>query len=196
MHCNDWCWSGNSNFFATWCEELTHWKGLQCWERLKAGEGDNRGWDSWMASPTQSTWVWASSGSWWWKGSLSILTLVMKQCAAVHEVAKSQTGLSDWTELNWELDQFHFIKCSFQLSIVILYFFPLVSFLPSTDTFWAYSMSQVCLDKSWNKTGSCLHGTYTLMKRYKHLTKIYRNKYSIIFRNNVTSRANSMCKGL
>ena len=36
-----------------------------CWERLKAGEGDNRGWDGWMASPTQWTWVWASSGGWW-----------------------------------------------------------------------------------------------------------------------------------
>ena len=36
----------------------------QCWERLRAGvEGDNRGWDGWMASPTQWTWVWASSGS-------------------------------------------------------------------------------------------------------------------------------------
>ena len=32
------------------------------------GEGDNRGWDGWMASPTQWTWVWASSGSWWWTG--------------------------------------------------------------------------------------------------------------------------------
>ena len=36
-----------------------------CWERLKAGEGDDRGWDSWMASPTRWTWVWASSRSWW-----------------------------------------------------------------------------------------------------------------------------------
>nr|XP_020737331.1 thiamin pyrophosphokinase 1 isoform X5 [Odocoileus virginianus texanus] len=53
------------------------------------------------------------------------------------------------------------------------------------DTFWAYSMSQVCLVKSWNKTGSCLHGTYTLMKRYKHLTKIYRRslKYCLVILN-------------
>ena len=37
------------------------------WERLKAGaEGDNRGWDGWMASLTQWTWVWTSSRSWWW----------------------------------------------------------------------------------------------------------------------------------
>ena len=47
-------------------EELTHWKRPWYWERLKAREGDDRGWDGWMASPTQWTWVWASSGSWWW----------------------------------------------------------------------------------------------------------------------------------
>ena len=47
-----------------WTEELTHWKRSWCWERLKAGgEGDDRGWDGWMASRTQWTWVWASSGS-------------------------------------------------------------------------------------------------------------------------------------
>ena len=53
--------------FATWCEELTHFKRPWCWERLKAGgEGDNRRWDSWMASPTQWTWAWIDSGSLWW----------------------------------------------------------------------------------------------------------------------------------
>ena len=65
-----------------------------CWERLKAGrEGDDRGWDGWMASPTQWTWVWASSKSWWWTGRPGV--------AAVHGVAESQTRLSDWTVLNW-----------------------------------------------------------------------------------------------
>ena len=48
---------------ATWCTELTHWKRPWCWKRLKAGgEGDNRGWDGWMASPTRWTWVWVHSG--------------------------------------------------------------------------------------------------------------------------------------
>ena len=52
----------NSNTLATWCEELTSWKRPWCWERLKAGgEGDNKGWDGWMASLTRWTWVWASS---------------------------------------------------------------------------------------------------------------------------------------
>ena len=54
IHWKDWCWSWNSNILATWCKELTHLKRLWCWERLKSGgEGDNRGWDGWMASPTQ-----------------------------------------------------------------------------------------------------------------------------------------------
>ena len=67
IHWKDWCWSWNFNTLATWCEELTPEKRPWCWETLKArGEGDDRGWDGWMASPTQWTWVWASSGSWWW----------------------------------------------------------------------------------------------------------------------------------
>ena len=44
-----------------------------CWERLKAGEGVNRGWGGWMASLTQWTWVWVNSGSWWWTGRPDVL---------------------------------------------------------------------------------------------------------------------------
>ena len=66
LNCKDWCWSWKSNTLATWCEELIHWKRLWCWERLKAGgQGDDRGWDGWMASLTGRTWVWANSKSWW-----------------------------------------------------------------------------------------------------------------------------------
>ena len=58
IHWKEWCWSWNSNILATWCDELTHWKRSWCWERLKVGgEGDDRGWDDWMAAPTQWTWV-------------------------------------------------------------------------------------------------------------------------------------------
>ena len=64
-----------------------------CWERLKAGgERDNRVWDGWMASPTWWTWVWTSSGSWWWTGKPSVLQSTGSQ---------SQALLSKWTELNW-----------------------------------------------------------------------------------------------
>ena len=74
VHWKDWCWSWNSNPLATWCEEWTHLKRPWCWERLKAGgEGDNKGWDGWMVSPTQWTWVWVNSGSWWWTGRPGVL---------------------------------------------------------------------------------------------------------------------------
>ena len=70
----EWCWSWKSNILATWCEELTHLKRPWCWERLKAGgEGENRRWDGWMASPTQWTWVWVNFRSWWWTGRPGIL---------------------------------------------------------------------------------------------------------------------------
>ena len=88
----DWYWSWNSKTLATWCEELTHLKGPWCWERLKAGEeGDNRGWDGCMVSPTQWRWVWVNSGSWWWTGRPGVLQFMGLQ----------RVG-HDWaTELNW-----------------------------------------------------------------------------------------------
>ena len=63
-----------------------------CWERLRAGgEGDKRGWDGWMASLTQWTWVWVDSGSWWWTGRPGVL-----------QSMGSQRVGHDWvTKLNW-----------------------------------------------------------------------------------------------
>ena len=70
----DWCWSWNSNTLVTWCEELTHWKRPWCLEVLGAGvEGDDRGWDGWMASWTRWTWVWVNSRSRWWTGRTGVL---------------------------------------------------------------------------------------------------------------------------
>ena len=63
-----------------WWEELTHLKSPWCWERLKAGgEGDDREWDGWMASPTQWTWVWLNSRSWWWTGRPGLLQFTGSQ---------------------------------------------------------------------------------------------------------------------
>ena len=92
IHWKDGCRSWHSSTLATWCENLTHWKRPWCWERLKAGgEGDNRGWDGWMASPTQWTWVWASSRSCWWTGKPGVL-----------QPMGSQRVRHDWaTEVNW-----------------------------------------------------------------------------------------------
>ena len=93
----DWCWSWSSNTLVTWFNESTHWKRLWCWERLRTGgEGDDRGWDGWMASPTRWTWVWVNSGSWWWTGRPGMLWFMGSQ---------SQTQLSNWTELNWDFSK-------------------------------------------------------------------------------------------
>ena len=79
------------NTLVTWCEELTHLKRPWGWERLKVGgEGDDRGWDGWMAPPTQWTWAWVNSGSWWWTGRPGMLQFMGLQ----------RVG-HDWTELNW-----------------------------------------------------------------------------------------------
>ena len=71
----------------------SHWKRLWCWEGLGAGgEGNNRGWDGWMASLTRWTWVWVNSGGWWWTGRPSVLQFMRLQ----------RVG-HDWvTELNWK----------------------------------------------------------------------------------------------
>ena len=88
----EWCWSWNSNTLATSCKELTHWKRLWCWEGLGAGgEGNDRGWDGWMASLTQWTWVWVNSGSWWWTGRPGVLRFLGSQ----------RVGHNWATELNW-----------------------------------------------------------------------------------------------
>ena len=82
----DWCWSWNSNTLTAWCEKLTHWKRPWCWERLKVGgEGDDRGWDGWMASLTQWTWVWLNSGSWWWTRKPSMLQSTGSQKLNINE---------------------------------------------------------------------------------------------------------------
>ena len=81
----------NSNTLVTWCEELTHWKRPWSWERLRVGgEGDDRGWDGWMASLTQWTWVWTNSRTWWSTRSPGMLQSIGSQ---------SQTRLDDWTAI-------------------------------------------------------------------------------------------------
>ena len=67
------------------------------WE--EGGEGDDRGWDGWMASPTRWTWVWVNSGSWWWTGRPGVLWFM-----------GSQRVGPDWaTELNWTELKYYFI---------------------------------------------------------------------------------------
>ena len=67
-------------------------KRLWCWGRLRAeGEGNDKEWDGWMASPTQWTWVWIGSGSWWWTGRPGVLQFMGSQ----------RVGRNWATELSW-----------------------------------------------------------------------------------------------
>ena len=105
IHWKDWCWSQNCNTLATWSEELTHLERPWCWEWLKAGgEGDDRGWNGWMASPSQRICVWVSSGRWWWTGKPGVLQSMGSQ---------SQTQLSEWTDTELILILYprYFSKC-------------------------------------------------------------------------------------
>ena len=104
----DWSWSWSSNTLATWCKWLTHWKRPWCWERLRTGEeGGNRGWDGWMASLTQWTWVWASSRRQWRTGKAGMLQFMGLQ---------SRTWLRDWTTIAFSVhlfgNNFPQMKCS------------------------------------------------------------------------------------
>ena len=84
-------------------EELSHWKRPWCWERLKkaGGEGDNRGWDGWMASLTQWTWVWASSGSYWWAGKAGVLQFMVLQRVRCNWVTELKWYLCTWEMPSW-----------------------------------------------------------------------------------------------
>ena len=101
-------WMLKLNRLATWCEELTYLKRPWCWERLRAGgEGNDRGWDGWMASRTQWTWVWVDSRSWWWTGRPGVLWSM-----------GSQRVRLDWaTELNWTAKKTNSWKALTTLSI-------------------------------------------------------------------------------
>ena len=87
----------NSNTLATGCKELTHWERPWCWQRLRAGgKESDRGWDGWMASATQWTWVWVNSRSWWWTGRPGMLWFM-----------GSWRVRHNWAiELNWTVDKY------------------------------------------------------------------------------------------
>ena len=98
MHWKNWCWGWSSNTLVTWCKELTYWKRPWRWERLRAGgDGDDRGWDGWMASLTRSTWVWASSGRWSRTGKLGILQSTALQRVGHDWATEQQSSRKDPT---------------------------------------------------------------------------------------------------
>ena len=95
VHWKDWCWSWNSNTWATWCEELTHWKKTLMLGKIEGRRrrGD-RGWDGWMASPTQWTWVLVTLGFVDRQGCLAY-------CSSWGHKESVTAMQLNWTELNW-----------------------------------------------------------------------------------------------
>ena len=95
----DWCWSWSSSTVATWCEEPTDWKDPDAGKDWKGREeGDNRGWDGCMASPTHWTWVWASSKRWWKTGKPGVLQPMGSQRVRHNWVTKQQKTLFSTSE--------------------------------------------------------------------------------------------------
>ena len=106
IHWKDWCWSWNSRTLATWCEKLTHLKRSWWWERLGAGgEGDNRGWDGWMASPTRWAWVWAGFRNWYGQGGLAC-------CSPWGHKELDTTERVNWTMEKYPILSKHFTEFS------------------------------------------------------------------------------------
>ena len=122
IYWKNWCWSYSSNTLATWWEELTQGKTPKCWETLRAGERDDRGWDGWMASVTRWTCVGVIPGNWWWTGKPGMLQSMG---------SKSWTPLSGWTELNWT----ETITC---VILWVLYYFFFLWLCSSTQTIKHY----------------------------------------------------------
>ena len=135
IHLKDWCWSCNSNTLATWLEELTHLQRPWCWERLRVwGEGDDRGRDGQMASPTQWTWVWVNSRGCWWTGRPCVLLQFMGLQRVRHACV---------TELNWIfiLNLFKYVSFLLVLNILCLSLqihFPPFSSLSSAPGTWLW----------------------------------------------------------
>ena len=130
IHWKGWWWSWNSNNLSTWCKELTHLKRPWCWEELKAGEGDDRGLDGWMASLTQWTWVWVNSRSWWWTVRPGVLQSMGWQRVR-HDRA---------TELNWCIH-----------TLVILLWFNVCIIILNCQIFGYVLAYYTTQDKKWPK---------------------------------------------
>ena len=118
------------NHLSPWPSHATSWLTGKVPEGLGAGEGDDRGWDGWMASSTRCTWVYVNSGSWWWTGRPGVLRFMWSQSVGY-----------DWaTELNWKHQSVSFIQRArnfTRFKFSVLFFF-----LPIVSTFWIIVKSQ------------------------------------------------------
>ena len=93
---------GSQRVGHDWATEL-NWTELSYSWSLKAGEGDDRGWDSWMVSPTQWTWVWVNSGSWWWTRRPGVQRLMGLQRVGHDWVTELNPILEAWIVWPWRI---------------------------------------------------------------------------------------------
>ena len=142
---------------------MTHLKRPWCWERLKAGgEGDDRGWDGWMASSTQWTWVWVNSRGWWWTGRPGMLWFIGLQRVRYDWVTKL-----NWTDLNWIWQRSHCSLC--------------ICLLPSVGRIWR-TQSTWKRANSWDEKFLLGKRTARRVTQQKHCTRYYmpENKLLLI----------------
>ena len=159
---------GNSNILATWCKELTLLKRPWGWERLRAGgEGDDQGWDGWMASPTQWTWVWVNSRSWWWIGGPGML-----------QSMGSQRVGHDWvTELNCTCG--NSLRQQYETNILSHFYF-----LASASTDWGLFFTHLllCFNVFSFAEKGCkglLWSQITILKRFCYLVPLMASYWDL-----------------
>ena len=162
IHWKDY-WS--SKTLATWCEELTHWKRPWCWERVRVGgKGGDRGWDDWMASPNEWTWVEQTLGD-----SEGRKPGVLQASCTVQEL-----GLISWTVPNELLLHFLSMDSLFPLRRSSGEFSPVASVFLWRQHFAPSSMQQG-LSRSWI-TG------YYVKQRGKSVSRLIRRMPEMFLR--------------
>ena len=159
VHWKDWCWSWNSNTLATLCEELSLCKRPWRYERLGAGgEGDDRGWDSWMASATRWAWVWVNSKSLWWTGRPGML-----QFMGLQRVRHDWETEMNWTELN--VYDVGIYKYEHHLNYIAEEFLSInwvainwerIKFCSSNGWWWLYFIYMFYMCGTWIQEGFCM----------------------------------------
>jgi len=144
-------WNWSSNTLATWCEEPTHWKRPWYWERLRAGEeGDNRGWNGWIASPTQWTWVWVNSRRQWSTGKPGICSPWGSKELDITEWLKNSNN-DIYPLLLYHADYFHCPNILCALPICLSH---LITTLVTTEFFFncVHSFAFSRMSYSWNQS--------------------------------------------
>ena len=165
--------------YMSLCIYQGHWKRPWCWERLKSREGDDRGWDGWMALPTQQTWFWASSGSWWWTGKTGMLQSMGSQrvrhnwATELMHIYKPIENVKhqEWTlRVNYSLWVMMICQCSG----------PIVTNVPLCGRCWEWGKSCKCGTRGIREISVC-----SSQSCYESTTAL---GYQSIFRNRIKSK--------